>query len=76
MKGVRLPFIRWGYFLGAVSKPAMAMVNFRFMGYSAPEPSTGLARVYEQAQETLYYPGKLPRKPRQAYLVSIAAWIL
>lgn len=28
MKGVRLPFIRWGYFLGAVSKPMMAMVSF------------------------------------------------
>lgn len=28
MKGVRLPFIRWGYFFGAVSKPMMAMVSF------------------------------------------------
>lgn len=27
-KGVRLPFIRWGYFFGAVSKPMMAMVSF------------------------------------------------
>jgi MFS family permease len=27
-KGVRLPFIRWGYFFGAVSKPMMAILTF------------------------------------------------
>lgn len=27
-KGVRLPFIRWGYFFGAVSKPMMALLNY------------------------------------------------
>ena len=27
-KGVRLPFIRWGYFLGALSKPMMAIFTF------------------------------------------------
>lgn len=27
-RGARLPFIRWGYFLGALSKPMMAMLTF------------------------------------------------
>lgn len=27
-KGVRLPFVRWGYFLSALAKPLMVMVNY------------------------------------------------
>ena len=34
-KGVRLPFIRWGYFLGALSKPMMAILTFPLWIFSA-----------------------------------------
>lgn len=33
--GKRLPFIRWGYFLSAVSKPMMAVFTFPFWIFSA-----------------------------------------
>lgn len=34
IKGVRLPFISWGYFLGAISKPMMALFTNPFWIFS------------------------------------------
>lgn len=34
-KGVRLPFIRWGYFLAAISKPMLAILTFPLWIFSA-----------------------------------------
>jgi len=72
-KGLRLPFVKTGYFFSTVSKPMMALFIYPlwilFAGLW-----TGWEKVFVLLHGMHCYPGKLPKKQREEYLGFTAAW--
>ena len=74
MKGVRLPLSGGGIFSGQV-ETYDGHGYFRFMDIRRQNHRQGW-QGFTNRRKRRFIIGEATRKPRQAYLVSIAAWIL
>jgi hypothetical protein len=76
-KGIRLPFIKAGYFLSAVSKPMMAVFTFPLWIFLAFLPELLIASEKDFAlQPVMRCLVKMPhQKPRPGFLVFTVEWI-